>query len=62
MVGLAGWPWLVAVVVARLGDIFKVLPGVRWADGRHGAVAVTLDDVIAGCYGLGVGWLLTALL
>ena len=62
MIGLGGLPWVVAVVVARLGDIYKVLPGVRWADSRHGSVAVTLDDVIAGGYGLAVGWVLTALL
>lgn len=56
-VGLAGWPWLVAVAVARLADIFKVLPGVRAAESLHGAVGVTLDDVVAGLYGLGAGWL-----
>jgi phosphatidylglycerophosphatase A len=61
MIGLAGWPWIVAVVVARLADIFKVLPGVVHADRVHGAVGVTLDDVVAGLYGLGIGWLLTAI-
>jgi phosphatidylglycerophosphatase A len=60
MIGLGGIPWAVAVVVARLADIFKVLPGVVQADRRHGAIAVTLDDIIAGGYGLAVGWLLTA--
>ena len=59
MIGLTGWPWIIAVVVARLGDIYKVAPGVKWADSRHGSVAVTLDDVIAGGYGLALGWLLT---
>ncbi len=29
VIGLAGWPWLIAVLVARLADIFKVLPGHR---------------------------------
>ena len=62
MIGLGGWPWVAAIVVARLADIYKVLPGVKWVDSRHGAIAVTLDDVIAGGYGLGVGWLLTWLL
>ena len=62
MIGLSGWPWVVAIVVARIGDIYKVLPGVRWADARHGSLAVTLDDVVAGGYGLAVGWALTALL
>ncbi len=62
MIGLSGWPWVIAVVVARLGDIYKVAPGVKWADNRHGSVAITLDDVIAGLYGLGIGWLITALI
>jgi phosphatidylglycerophosphatase A len=57
LVGLGGIPWLVALVVARLADIFKVLPGVRWAERLPGSVAVTADDVIAGLYGLGAGWL-----
>lgn len=61
MIGLGGVPWVVAVVVARLADIFKVLPGVIHADRRHGPVAITLDDVVAGGYGLAVGWVLTAL-
>ena len=26
LVGLSGWPWVVALVVERLADIFKVLP------------------------------------
>lgn len=57
MVGLAGWPWVVAVVVARLLDIFKVAPGIRQAEELHGAVGVTLDDVVAGLYGLAAGYL-----
>ncbi len=61
MIGLGGIPWVVAVVVARLADIFKVLPGVTHADRMHGPIGITLDDVIAGLYGLGVGWTLTAL-
>lgn len=56
VIGLAGWPWLVAVVVARLADIFKVLPGVPQAERLPGAVGVTMDDVIAGLYGLAAGW------
>jgi phosphatidylglycerophosphatase A len=58
MIGLSGWPWLVAVVVARLLDIFKVAPGIRRAEELHGAVGVTFDDVIAGLYGLAAGYLL----
>jgi phosphatidylglycerophosphatase A len=60
IVGLGGIPWVVAVVVARAADIFKVLPGVVAADRIHGPVGITLDDVIAGLYGLAVGWLLVA--
>jgi len=59
VIGLAGWPWLIAVVVARLGDIFKVLPGVPQAERLPGAVGITMDDVIAGLYGLAAGWLAT---
>lgn len=61
MIGLGGIPWLVAVVVARLADIFKVLPGVAYADRIHGPIGITFDDVIAGLYGLAVGWALTGL-
>jgi len=56
VIGLAGWPWLVAVVVARLADIFKVLPGVPQAERLPGAVGITMDDVVAGLYGLAAGW------
>lgn len=59
LVGLTGWPWLAALVVVRLADIFKVLPGVGAAERLPGAVGVTADDVVAGLYGLGVGWLLS---
>lgn len=62
VVGLSGWPWLVALVVARAADIFKVLPGVRAAERLPGALGVTADDVVAGLYGLAAGWALTALL
>lgn len=62
VIGLAGWPWLVAVVVARLADIFKVLPGVRAAERLPGAVGITMDDVVAGCYGLAAGWIVAAFL
>lgn len=59
LVGLSGLPWLAALVVARVGDITKWLPGVRAAERLHGAVGVTLDDVVAGLYGLAVGWALS---
>jgi phosphatidylglycerophosphatase A len=57
VIGLSGWPWLVAVVVARLADIFKVLPGVKQAESLPGAVGITMDDVVAGLYGLAAGGL-----
>ena len=60
MIGLAGWPWVIAVVIARLLDIFKVAPGIRQAEALHGEVGVTLDDVVAGLYGLIVGHILMA--
>ena len=61
LIGLGGIPWIVALVVARLADIFKVLPGVRQAEGLHGAVGITADDLVAGLYGLAIGWALTGL-
>jgi len=61
MIGLTGWPWLLAVAVARLLDIFKVAPGIRQAENLHGAAGVTFDDVIAGLYGLAAGYALLAI-
>jgi len=60
LIGLAGWPWVVAALVARAADIWKVLPGVPQAERLHGAVGITADDIVAGLYGLAVGWALTA--
>jgi phosphatidylglycerophosphatase A len=57
VIGLAGWPWLVAVAVARAADIFKVLPGVAPAERLPGALGLTMDDVVAGGYGLAAGWI-----
>ncbi|NOX21636.1 MAG: phosphatidylglycerophosphatase A [Actinobacteria bacterium] len=64
LVGLTagGIPWFVALVVARLADIFKVLPGVRRAEALPGAIGITMDDLLAGLYGLAVGWALVAIL
>ncbi len=62
MVGLTGPPWVVAVVVARLGDIFKVAPGVRRAERLPPPLGITADDVLAGFYGLAAGWLVRGLL
>ena len=54
---LSGPGWLVAWIVARLADIFKVLPGVRAAEALPGTVGITADDLVAGLYGLGAGLL-----
>lgn len=62
VIGLTSWPWLVAVVVARLADIFKVLPGVGRAESLPGAVGITMDDVVAGLYGLAAGWVTVLLI
>jgi len=61
LIGLQGIGWLAALVVARLGDIYKVLPGVPQAERLPGAIGITADDVVAGLYGLAVGWIVTAL-
>ena len=55
--GLSGVSWVVAWIVARLADIFKVLPGVAAAENLAGALGVTADDLVAGAYGLAAGWL-----
>lgn len=60
MIGLTGSAWVLAVVVARLLDIFKVAPGIREAEDLHGAIGVTFDDVVAGLYGLAAGYALLA--
>ncbi len=57
LTALSGPGWLVAWVVARLADIFKVLPGVRAAEALPGTIGITADDLVAGLYGLGAGWL-----
>ncbi len=62
MIGLAGAAWVVAVVVARAMDIFKVAPGVAAAERLPSPWGVTADDVVAGLYGLAAGWLATGLL
>lgn len=45
---LALWPgWIAAFVLFRLFDIWKPGP-VGWADRRHDAAGVMLDDLVAG--------------
>lgn len=60
VVGLSVGPALVAFVVFRAADIFKI-PGVKQAEGFPGAVGITADDVIAGIYALAVGHLVQLL-
>ena len=47
---VAGW------VVFRIVDIYKVFPGMKWAERLPGGWGVTCDDLVAGAYGLAVGW------
>ncbi len=61
VIGLSGVAWFVAWGVARLGDIFKVLPGVKQAESLPAPFGITADDVVAGLYGLGAGWLVVLL-
>ena len=56
LIGLAGWPWVAGLVVTRMADITKALPGVGRAERLPGALGITADDTIAGLYGLAVGW------
>lgn len=62
VIGLPVWPEaIVAWLVFRAADIFKnFAPGVARAEELPGAVGVTVDDVIAGLYGLAVGHILFA--
>lgn len=49
---VAGW------VMFRIVDITKKgFPGMRWAERLPGGWGVTGDDLIAGGYGLAVGWI-----
>jgi len=58
---LALWPGIVTAFLAfRLFDIWKPGP-VKWADRREGAMAVMLDDVVAGVMAAVVVILLAAI-
>lgn len=55
-IGLLGWPAVIGFVVFRIADISKrPFPGVYQADRLPGALGITLDDTVAGLYGLGLG-------
>lgn len=48
---VAGW------VTFRIVDIYKWFPGMRWAERLPGGWGITADDLVAGGYGLAVGWI-----
>lgn len=60
-VGLGFTGLAVAFVVFRVADIWKTTPGVGQAERLPGGWGITLDDVVAGGYGLAAGWLVQSL-
>ena len=52
-----GWGIVLAFLLFRAFDVYKVGP-VGWADRRHGAFGVMLDDLVAGALGAAVVLLL----
>lgn len=57
-IGLGPAGAALAFVVFRVADITKTAPGVAAAERLGGAVGVTADDLVAGGWGLALGWLL----
>jgi phosphatidylglycerophosphatase A len=45
-----GWGVVLAFLLFRLFDVYKIGP-VGWADRKHGAAGVMLDDLVAGAMG-----------
>lgn len=45
-----GWGIILAFLLFRLFDVYKIGP-VGWADRKHGAAGVMLDDLVAGAMG-----------
>lgn len=61
--GLGAPAAIVAWAVFRAADIFKrAFPGVAAAERLPGSLGVTADDLVAGVYGLGAGWLVQLLI
>lgn len=61
-VGLGLPAAIVAWLVFRVADIFKSsFPGVAQAERLGGGVGITADDLVAGLYGLGAGWVVQTL-
>ncbi len=62
MIGLGLPAAVVGWIVFRAADIFKTrFPGVAAAERLGGGLGITADDLVAGLYGLGAGWLFQAL-
>lgn len=61
VIGLSGWAVTAAFVVFRVADISKKFPGVAAAESLNGALGITADDLVAGLWALGAGWLFQAL-
>ncbi len=57
VIGLDTRSALVGFAVFRLADITKRFPGVAYADDLGGPLGVTLDDLVAGSWGLAAGWI-----
>ena len=60
-VGLGPLPGVIAFAVFRFADATKVLPGISAAERLRGSWGITADDILAGLYALGVGWIVHAL-
>lgn len=61
-VGLGPVGLIVAFVVFRAADIFKRwFPGVSRVEAVGGPIGIMADDLVAGLYGLGAGWLVELL-
>ncbi|MGH8923947.1 MAG: phosphatidylglycerophosphatase A family protein [Acidimicrobiia bacterium] len=62
-IGLGVVGMVIGFVVFRIADIGKnFAPGVAEAERLPGALGIMADDVVAGAYGLGAGWLVQIVL
>ncbi len=59
---LTGWPFVIGWIVARVGDITKRFPFVKWAEDIGGPVGIMADDLVAGIWGLLAGLIAQSLL
>ncbi len=58
VVGLGPTGAVVGWVTFRIVDIYKRFPGVKWAEHLPGGWGITGDDLVAGGYGLAMGWII----